>query len=49
MEYSCDGSGNEGEGRAVAVREGRSTRKEVARQRRETVYTVLMIYNTAAE
>ena len=32
MEYLRDGSGNEGEGRTVAVREGRSTRKEVARQ-----------------
>ena len=27
-----DGSGNEGEGGTVAVREGRSTRREVARQ-----------------
>ena len=32
MEYSRDGSGNEGEGGTVAVREGRSTRREVARQ-----------------
>ena len=32
MEYLRDGSGNEGEGGTVAVREGRSTRKEVARQ-----------------
>ena len=31
MEYSRDGSGNEGEGGTVAVREGRSTRREVAR------------------
>ena len=31
MEYSSDGSGNEGEGGTVAVREGRSTRREVAR------------------
>ena len=43
MEYSCDGSGNEGEGRAVPVREGRSTRKEVARQRRETALTVIRL------
>ena len=37
MEYLCDGSGNEGEGRTVAVREGRSTRKEVARKQRKPV------------
>ena len=43
-----DGSGNEGEGRAVPVREGRSTRKEVARQHWLSVYTVLMIYNSSA-
>ena len=35
MEYLRDGSGNEGEGRAVAVGEGRSTGKEVARELRK--------------
>ena len=41
MEYLCDGSGNEGEGRTLPVREGRSTGKEVARQQREPALRVI--------
>ena len=44
----CDGSGNEGEGGTVAVREGRSTRREVARQPEDRL-TVLIICNTMPE
>ena len=40
MEYLRDGSGNEGEGGTVAVREGRSTRREVARKLKIPVYIV---------